>query len=626
MRNVVCFIMSGCMASAQGTRTGLRGSLTDSNGAVIPGAQVTITGPGFRQIALTGSEGTYVAGVPAGTYTVTVEAEHFGKTETAGVVVTAGRERNLDFALNPAPLEDEIVIATLSDAASLRPGFLPSPGVAPGAAFLASGRFGLTDTTGAGGEYPVEIDGLSLTIANTAGDSLQCSLASAGPNQVTGIIPDIAAPGLWSVTARRGEKVSRPRSFEVVWTPRIYSRNLLGFGLAEIADTSGTPVTYTNPMRPGLNYEMTIANAGSNADGYVLKIGNTTFARGALADAAYTPGPVPGAGVFRFGLPGSLPTDAYGCGVPIQIGAGPGVWSNQVTAPISREGPCSDALAFGAADFAQLTEPGIAINETQITEGSFLSSATPGSTRNFTFGRMLAARWRIGAYGPPPPSGSCAYRWEPAGFVNPEPPQRLSLGGAASMTVPWGQFNFAPNSNNGPFSLAFAPPAAFSEGTYALDYPSTFTVDGRNHTFRASGSYQRRAGAMRNFFVNRLAALTSLTSDGIVGLAADLDGLEATADANVLRQLIADLTVTVDHGTLGRHSVRCLSNGDAPLDLGARLESILPLLPARANNVDVTLRWFPIERVRHDHTSGVLDRSLVSFDAFVAIQDLPAIR
>src|SRR5947208_82171 len=69
--------------AAQDATGKLVGTITDPQGAVIPGAKVTVTNTatGITRESTTGSDGTYlVNAVPIGTYTVTVEKGGFTKS------------------------------------------------------------------------------------------------------------------------------------------------------------------------------------------------------------------------------------------------------------------------------------------------------------------------------------------------------------------------------------------------------------------------------------------------------------------------------------------------------------------------------------------------------------------
>src|SRR5262245_39500553 len=101
----------GCLAAfclllptlvyAQVTTADIVGRVTDSTGAVLPGATVTITNEGTRDVrtAPTNESGDYVFNLlPIGTYTVKVELQGFGSQNTR-LAVSAGDRAPLDARL-----------------------------------------------------------------------------------------------------------------------------------------------------------------------------------------------------------------------------------------------------------------------------------------------------------------------------------------------------------------------------------------------------------------------------------------------------------------------------------------------------------------------------------------------
>jgi hypothetical protein len=82
--------------------TPLTGVITDSSGAVVPGAQVSVKNEstGLVIIALTNAAGRYtVESLPPGTYDITVEAKGFRTTARNSVVTGVGMASSSDFTL-----------------------------------------------------------------------------------------------------------------------------------------------------------------------------------------------------------------------------------------------------------------------------------------------------------------------------------------------------------------------------------------------------------------------------------------------------------------------------------------------------------------------------------------------
>lgn len=83
---------------------GITGTVTDSSGAVLPGAHVTITNEGTGVVSKTdtSSAGTYsVTGLNPGSYTVTVESSGFRSFSVKGVLVEVSKTDTINAALTP---------------------------------------------------------------------------------------------------------------------------------------------------------------------------------------------------------------------------------------------------------------------------------------------------------------------------------------------------------------------------------------------------------------------------------------------------------------------------------------------------------------------------------------------
>jgi len=94
------FFASG--AWAQETTAGLQGTVKDASGAVVKGAQVTVSSTTLvgEKAVKTDARGYYrLANLPPGNYVVTVSAEGFATTKNEGLALEVGHLPTLDFSL-----------------------------------------------------------------------------------------------------------------------------------------------------------------------------------------------------------------------------------------------------------------------------------------------------------------------------------------------------------------------------------------------------------------------------------------------------------------------------------------------------------------------------------------------
>src|SRR5579871_2478511 len=87
-------LLGSCLFAQQTTAT-LLGTITDSTGAVVPNAKVTVTqdSTSLTRETVTGTQGDYrVPFLPPGTYTMKVEAKGFATVQQKGIVLEVGRE------------------------------------------------------------------------------------------------------------------------------------------------------------------------------------------------------------------------------------------------------------------------------------------------------------------------------------------------------------------------------------------------------------------------------------------------------------------------------------------------------------------------------------------------------
>ena len=122
MKQIFCITilvsMFGALcALAQSPSTGaqLSGTILDPNGAVVPGARVTLRSEttGFEQSTTGDAAGQYAfLLVPAGQYTLTVDAVGFSKLTDTGVILTVGQLAKLPLTLQLASVTAEVSVTS----------------------------------------------------------------------------------------------------------------------------------------------------------------------------------------------------------------------------------------------------------------------------------------------------------------------------------------------------------------------------------------------------------------------------------------------------------------------------------------------------------------------------------
>ena len=105
------FILTAALVAAQQTRGTLRGSITDELGAVIVGANVTLTdASGAQKKATTNGEGTYnFAGLAPGKYSLQAVAPGFAPSESKEVEISGARQ-TMDLTLH-VTIEEKVTVA-----------------------------------------------------------------------------------------------------------------------------------------------------------------------------------------------------------------------------------------------------------------------------------------------------------------------------------------------------------------------------------------------------------------------------------------------------------------------------------------------------------------------------------
>src|SRR5262249_14005492 len=117
LRIAFCLILISvwsAVALAQDTTTGtIQGSVSDEQGAAVPGASVEAknTGTNFSRTFVTDSEGRFVLlSMPPGTYNISVSKNGFAKLNQENVDLTVGRLISLNLTLKVSGVSGIVTI------------------------------------------------------------------------------------------------------------------------------------------------------------------------------------------------------------------------------------------------------------------------------------------------------------------------------------------------------------------------------------------------------------------------------------------------------------------------------------------------------------------------------------
>src|SRR5215813_10396661 len=130
-KNNSCFLFSALVlalsllvlpaaASAQTVTGTLQGTVSDSKGAVVPGADVVIRNmeTGQERAVQTNNEGTYIAAfLPLGRYRITASSAGFSKVAQENIEITLNQTLVVNFTLNPSAVTEAVVVT--ADAAPI---------------------------------------------------------------------------------------------------------------------------------------------------------------------------------------------------------------------------------------------------------------------------------------------------------------------------------------------------------------------------------------------------------------------------------------------------------------------------------------------------------------------------
>ncbi len=109
---------------AQSVLGTISGQVTDSSGAVVPGAAVTAESlaTGLSRSAVASDEGQYrIAHLPAGEYRLTAEMSGFKKAVEPSLSINVGQDARLDFELQVGEIAEEVVVESSMAQLELEP-------------------------------------------------------------------------------------------------------------------------------------------------------------------------------------------------------------------------------------------------------------------------------------------------------------------------------------------------------------------------------------------------------------------------------------------------------------------------------------------------------------------------
>src|SRR6266850_7313561 len=102
----------------QTSRGTLTGTITDSGGAIIGRAAVTVTQAGTNAVrqTTTNEAGIYrFDALDLGTYTMLVQANGFTRAETTGVEISAARTTNIDVSLKVGAVSETVTVESATE-------------------------------------------------------------------------------------------------------------------------------------------------------------------------------------------------------------------------------------------------------------------------------------------------------------------------------------------------------------------------------------------------------------------------------------------------------------------------------------------------------------------------------
>ncbi|MGA7238025.1 MAG: carboxypeptidase-like regulatory domain-containing protein, partial [Bryobacteraceae bacterium] len=111
-------LLAGPAAFGQTVTATLTGSVVDASGASVPDASVTLTNASSGNVrkTVTNASGYYaVPAIPAGTYTLTVEAKGFQKSEVKDFALNSADERKIDVTMTLGAVTETVSVTASAE-------------------------------------------------------------------------------------------------------------------------------------------------------------------------------------------------------------------------------------------------------------------------------------------------------------------------------------------------------------------------------------------------------------------------------------------------------------------------------------------------------------------------------
>src|SRR5262245_3685770 len=113
-RAIVIGLLAAAIAAAQSTGAAtMTGAVTDSTGAVVAGARITVisTDTGFISNSVTTNEGTwYIPNLNPGSYQLKIEAAGFKSYVQSGIVLRVAEQPRLDVRLDVGDVSESVQV------------------------------------------------------------------------------------------------------------------------------------------------------------------------------------------------------------------------------------------------------------------------------------------------------------------------------------------------------------------------------------------------------------------------------------------------------------------------------------------------------------------------------------